>query len=78
MLPVFIRQQIRFKIYIIEQVPDTTFNRAKLFNVGYDLAKNDPAGIKWDCYLLVFRNMLEIEKRKIPLQCVPKRLAGCV
>ena len=52
MLPVLIRQQLQFKIYIIEQIQKTTFNRAKLFNVGYDIAKKDPAGIKWDCYAI--------------------------
>ena len=55
MLPVFIRQQLKFKIYIIEQHGDGTFNRAKLLNAGYRLAKeeeekSEDARIKFDCF----------------------------
>ena len=48
MLPILLRQQIQFKIYVVEQQEGTTFNRAKLFNVGYELAKSDQP--QWDCY----------------------------
>ena len=52
MIPILIRQQLQFKIYIIEQVQETVFNRAKLINAGYELAKKDADknGLKWDCY----------------------------
>ena len=46
------KQQLQFKIYLIEQVPYTIFNRAKLFNIGFDIATKDAKklGIKWDCF----------------------------
>ena len=52
MIPMFLKQQLQFKIYVIDQVPHTTFNRAKLFNVGYDIAKKDAEeiGVQWDCF----------------------------
>ena len=52
MLPTFIRQQLQFKIYIVEQIPNTTFNRAKLLNVGFEMARRDAivTGVDWDCY----------------------------
>ena len=52
MIPLFLKQQLQFKIYVIDQVPHTTFNRAKLFNVGFDIAKKDAElmGVEWDCY----------------------------
>lgn len=63
-LPILIRQQLKFKIYLIEQTHEKSFNRAKLFNIGYDLAKNDPVA-NFDCYtfhdvdlLLMNDNML--------------------
>ena len=49
MIPYWQKQQLDFKIYVIEQSENTTFNRAKLFNVGYDIAKNDPI-LNYDCY----------------------------
>ena len=49
MIPYWQKQQLDFKIYVVEQSENTTFNRAKLFNVGYDIAKNDPI-LNYDCY----------------------------
>ena len=48
-LPVFIRQNLQFKIYLIEQTGDSIFNRAKLLNIGFHLASQE-SGVSWDCY----------------------------
>ena len=42
---------LRFKIYVIEQVGNDIFNKARLFNAGFDLAAKE--GLKWDCYGMV-------------------------
>ncbi|XP_062503124.1 beta-1,4-galactosyltransferase 1-like isoform X2 [Corticium candelabrum] len=47
MLPIFIRQNIEFRLYIIEQAGDCPFNRGMLFNVGVLEASKDET---WDCY----------------------------
>jgi beta-1,4-galactosyltransferase 3 len=39
-------QQIHYAIYVVEPVPQQTFNRAKLFNVGFTEAMLDYA---WNC-----------------------------
>ena len=41
MIPFLMRQGISFKIYVIEQAGIGTFNRAKLFNAGFDLIETD-------------------------------------
>ena len=65
MLPILIRQQLEFKIYVIEQIQDTTFNRAKLINAGYDLIKNVE---NWDCY--TFHDVdLVLENDKMLYRC---------
>ena len=46
-LPVFIRQNLLFKIYLIEQNDNGIFNRAKLHNVGFEIASSE---LDWDCY----------------------------
>jgi beta-1,4-galactosyltransferase 1 len=47
MPPIFIRQNIEFKIYVVEQAGDCPFNRGMLFNVGVLEAAKD---MDWDCY----------------------------
>ena len=65
MLPIFIRQNLEFKIYVIEQAGTTIFNRAKLFNAGYELAK---AEYNWDCY--TFHDVdLILENDKMLYRC---------
>jgi len=65
MLPIFIRQNLEFKIYVIEQAGNTIFNRAKLFNVGYEIAKSE---YKWDCY--TFHDVdLILENDKMSYRC---------
>ena len=48
MVPMLIRQEIVFKIYVIEQFGNTTFNRARLLNAGFDISKKEQ---KWDCFM---------------------------
>ncbi|XP_029436567.1 beta-1,4-galactosyltransferase 3 isoform X2 [Rhinatrema bivittatum] len=47
--PFLQRQQIQYGIYIIHQAGNTTFNRAKLLNVGVKEALKDE---DWDCLFL--------------------------
>ena len=46
-------QKIEFKIYVIDQDWEDDFNRARLLNVGFLVAKKDSSSIghPWDCYL---------------------------
>ena len=34
MIPLWQKQQLNFKIYVIEQSKDTHFNKARLYNIG--------------------------------------------
>uniref|UniRef100_V9KXS1 Beta-1,4-galactosyltransferase n=1 Tax=Callorhinchus milii TaxID=7868 RepID=V9KXS1_CALMI len=47
--PFLQRQQIQYRIYIIHQAGNGTFNRAKLLNVGVKEALRDE---QWDCLVL--------------------------
>ncbi|XP_031469044.1 beta-1,4-galactosyltransferase 3-like isoform X2 [Phasianus colchicus] len=47
--PFLQRQQLSYRIYLIQQVGNGTFNRAKLLNVGVREALKDE---DWDCLLL--------------------------
>ncbi|PIO72043.1 N-acetyllactosaminide 3-alpha-galactosyltransferase [Teladorsagia circumcincta] len=42
------RQKLDYSIIVVEQIPNQTFNRAKLFNVGFVEANKI---YEWDCYL---------------------------
>ena len=33
------KQKVAFKVFLVEQVEETVFNRGKLLNVGYDLLR---------------------------------------
>merc|ERR1712037_956377 len=47
MVPILIRQNNHFSIYLVSQVhDDSPFNRAKLLNIGFDVAKKDG----FDCF----------------------------
>ncbi|XP_025016574.1 beta-1,4-N-acetylgalactosaminyltransferase bre-4 isoform X2 [Tetranychus urticae] len=46
--PMLQRQQIDYCIYIIEQMKDTMFNRAKLFNIGFMEASKQK---DYDCFI---------------------------
>ncbi|NWR81564.1 B4GT3 galactosyltransferase, partial [Centropus unirufus] len=47
--PFLQRQQLRYGIYVIHQAGNSTFNRAKLLNVGVKEALKDE---EWDCLFL--------------------------
>ena len=53
MLPILIRQELSFKIYVIEQTSNSIFNRAKLFNVGFDIIdrEREREKINFDCII---------------------------
>ncbi|XP_060708701.1 beta-1,4-galactosyltransferase 3-like [Hemiscyllium ocellatum] len=44
--PMLQKQQLQYRIYIIHQAGNTTFNRAKLYNVGFKEAMKDT---DWEC-----------------------------
>ena len=39
MIPIFVRQNIRFKLFLINQIDGDLFNRAKLLNIGFKEGK---------------------------------------
>ncbi|KAF1743851.1 hypothetical protein MXB_4096 [Myxobolus squamalis] len=48
MHPILVRQKINYRIFVIEQVGNSTFNRAMLFNIGFlESLKYD----FFDCYI---------------------------
>ena len=74
MLPILLQQNIRFKIYLIEQSSEKLFNRAKLFNVGYTYAKSDISknfNFYADCYTFHDVDLLLIDK-DYPYKCNTK------
>lgn len=46
--PFLQRQQLHYAVYVIQQAGDSTFNRAKLLNIGYLEALKDYG---WDCFI---------------------------
>jgi beta-1,4-galactosyltransferase 1 len=49
MHPILIRQQLNYKIYLVEPYGNITFNRGLLFNIGF-LEANKDVQDKWDCH----------------------------
>eukprot|EP00118_Oscarella_pearsei_P005087 m.22744 g.22744 ORF g.22744 m.22744 type:complete len:101 (+) comp28391_c0_seq2:702-1004(+) len=49
MLPMFKRQLVEFRIYVVEQVDKKIFNRGALFNVGFKEALRD---MDYECFAL--------------------------
>ena len=65
-------QKSEFKIYVVEPLPDTIFNRAKLFNVGFAEAIKDKGEGYYNCVtfhdfdlIWVWRDGKKIFKKKI-------------
>nr|XP_025709190.1 beta-1,4-galactosyltransferase 5 isoform X1 [Callorhinus ursinus] len=52
LIPMLQRQRLRFAFYVVEQVGTQPFNRAMLFNVGFQEAMKD---LDWDC--LIFHDV---------------------
>ena len=48
MIPIFVRQNIRFKIFLINQIDGDLFNRAKLLNIGFKEARKEN---DFDCFI---------------------------
>lgn len=47
--PMLMRQQINYTIFVVEEIPDVKFNRAKLMNIGFQEAvKLDPS---FQCFI---------------------------
>ena len=38
-IPILIRQNIKFKIFVVSQIDGNLFNRAKLLNIGFNEGK---------------------------------------
>jgi len=68
-LPIFIKQKTQVQFFIINQGghPLTPFNRAKLLNVGFDIAS---AG-DFDCFFFSDVDLMPLDDR-VPLKCVEK------
>jgi hypothetical protein len=67
-------ESLTYDILIVEQTPEKPFNRAKLLNVGYDLAKG-----KYRNYIFHDVDMLPVEsKASYALVSVPTHYAAVV
>ncbi|XP_077129104.1 beta-1,4-galactosyltransferase 1-like [Ranitomeya variabilis] len=62
MLPFFQKQQGDFGIYIVEQSKNTTFNRAKLMNVGYAEAIKD---YDYNCFIFSDVDIIPMNDRNL-------------
>lgn len=53
-IPVLRRQNIRFKVYIIEQTDHGVFNKGRVNNAGFWIAMDDAKahGFSWDCVVM--------------------------
>lgn len=54
------QQHIAYDIFVVEQIQNQTFNRAKLINVGYQLAQLQR---NWDCIVLHDVDLLPLDLR---------------
>ncbi|XP_073705494.1 beta-1,4-galactosyltransferase 2 [Garra rufa] len=60
--PVLRRQKIDYGIYIINQLGEDTFNRAKLLNVGYTEALKDA---EYDCFIFSDVDLIPMDDRNL-------------
>ncbi len=49
MHPILARQELNYKIYLVEPYGNITFNRGLLFNIGF-IEANKESAAKWDCH----------------------------
>ncbi|XP_066919813.1 beta-1,4-N-acetylgalactosaminyltransferase bre-4-like isoform X2 [Clytia hemisphaerica] len=71
--PIFIRQKLHYRIFVIDQVDKDPFNRGKLMNVGYNEAKKY---FPYDC--VVFHDvdlLLEDDRLMYSCQSSPQHLS---
>ena len=62
-----IHQKSAFKIYLVEPPQNTTFNRAKLFNVGFTEAIKDKGNGFFNCVTFHDVDLMQMSKNKIVL-----------
>ena len=76
MHPFLMRQNIHYKIYIINQADDLEFNRAMLLNVGFKEALRD---YDWPCFVFNDVDHLPEDNRNV-YKCInlPKHMAVAV
>jgi N-terminal region of glycosyl transferase group 7 len=60
--PFLVKQQIDYRIFIVEQSPDGSFNRAKLMNVGFTEALKL---YEWDCFIFHDVDLLPMDDRNL-------------
>ncbi|XP_040911288.1 beta-1,4-galactosyltransferase 2 [Toxotes jaculatrix] len=60
--PILRRQRIDYGIYIINQLGEDTFNRAKLLNVGYTEALKDA---EYDCFIFSDVDLIPMDDRNL-------------
>ncbi|XP_051257366.1 beta-1,4-galactosyltransferase 2 [Dicentrarchus labrax] len=60
--PILRRQRIDYGIYIINQLGEDTFNRAKLLNVGYTEALKDG---EYDCFIFSDVDLIPMDDRNL-------------
>lgn len=74
--PFLIKQQIEYRIFVVEQTVGTKFNRGMLFNVGYLEAKKMK---NWNCFIFHDVDLLPLNDR-ISYTCSknPRHLAVSV
>ncbi|XP_075138240.1 beta-1,4-galactosyltransferase 1-like [Leptodactylus fuscus] len=62
MLPFLQKQQGDFGVYVIEQIENTTFNRAKLMNVGFSEAIKD---YDYNCFIFSDVDIIPMDYRNL-------------
>lgn len=61
--PILMRQQINYTLFVIEEISDIKFNRAKLFNIGFQEAmKLDPS---FQCFIFHDVDLLPEDDRNL-------------
>jgi len=76
--PMLMRQNIDYTVFIVEQVGNGSFNRAKLFNVGYFEANKM---MDFDCYIFHDVDLVPEDDRNMytcPQQDAPRHMSVAV
>ncbi|OCU00584.1 beta-1,4-galactosyltransferase 1 [Xenopus laevis] len=76
MHPFLQRQQADYGVYVVEQIEDTLFNRAKLMNVGYAIASKD---YDYNCFIFSDVDIIPMDGRNL-YRCSknPRHMANSV